>query len=173
MASFGDTLNLAALKAHGRYHPLLPQIVKTIRDRAAEGDEEIEQQHNRGQDVSIGPFGSDGIPPISVGDYLHRFCANCLTEPQALIAAFVLLERLLARTPWRLSSWNVHRLLAAVIVVALKTVSDCPSPNKHYAMVAGLPNSELNLLERTLLTLLDCNLVVSREEIEAIAVRFS
>ncbi|KAL2919848.1 Uroporphyrinogen decarboxylase in heme biosynthesis [Polyrhizophydium stewartii] len=70
------------------------------------------------------------------------------------------------RHPIVINSYNVHRLLIAGCMVAVKFLSDVFYTNSHIAKVGGLPVQELNRLEIEFLLFNDFNLNVNVTELQ-------
>lgn len=61
-----------------------------------------------------------------------------------------------------------HRVFLATLIVAAKYLNDSSPKNKHWARYADILNfsqSEINLMEKQLLYLLDYDLAVTEEEL--------
>lgn len=78
----------------------------------------------------------------------------------------VYVDKVVAKSAGRLvlSPLNVHRLLLASLLVAVKAYSDEFYNNSYFASVGGVSTTEMNALERLLLKTLDFDLVVRQEE---------
>ncbi|KAI4338768.1 hypothetical protein MLD38_023782 [Melastoma candidum] len=87
-------------------------------------------------------------PAISVQQYLERIFkyANC--SPCCLVVAYVYLDRFSRRQPsLPINTFNVHRLLIASVLVAVKFMDDIYYNNAYYAKVGGISTAEMNFLE--------------------------
>ncbi|KAJ3185809.1 hypothetical protein HDU85_001178 [Gaertneriomyces sp. JEL0708] len=138
-------------------------------------------------------FHARTIPSIDVHGYVARILKYAPCGNECFLAVLVYLERLVPdeqrvlmrgytgkrgnegedaveglREPklMRVDSYNVHRLLIAGIVVAVKFLSDVFFTNRHMSKVGGLPVTELNSLELEFLTLHNFNLNVAPEEVQ-------
>jgi len=65
-----------------------------------------------------------------------------------------------------LSSLTCHRFIIASITVCSKGLCDTFCTNSLYARVGGIPISELNVLEREFLSMIDWRLTCTREVLE-------
>jgi hypothetical protein len=114
-------------------------------------------------------FFSAQIPAITVRDYVFRlYRYSCVTE-ESFVVALILLERALVKYRTSCPAFlycpaNIHRYLAAALVVASKSLEDGCYTNKYYASMTGLPLSELNALEVAILKDADWKTHVSKEE---------
>jgi hypothetical protein len=121
-------------------------------------------------------FFSAAIPPISSKDYVLRLHGFAKCSEQSIVVALVLLERALIKyrkvcPAFQYCAVNIHRYLAAALVLANKSLEDRCYTNKFYASVAGLPMAELNALERALINDLDWNIFVAKEDYDELLER--
>jgi hypothetical protein len=85
----------------------------------------------------------------------------CLQKSCLLITLFNI-DQICARLPlFTLSSLTCHRFVITSITVASKGLCDAFCPNNLYARVGGIPVTELNVLEREFLSMIDWRLMVS------------
>eukprot|EP00756_Hemistasia_phaeocysticola_P039393 Hpha_TRINITY_DN16811_c3_g2::TRINITY_DN16811_c3_g2_i3::g.151293::m.151293 len=116
--------------------------------------------------VAMGtPFDSKDPPPITLRAYVARLekYLHCSTE--CYLYSLILIDRLIAhsRNQFKITSFNVHRVLLSALIVAAKMRDDVYYANKYYAQVGGVDIKELNFLESYFLTLLDWDIHVSAE----------
>eukprot|EP00826_Nyctotherus_ovalis_P011569 TRINITY_DN13009_c0_g1_i5.p1 TRINITY_DN13009_c0_g1~~TRINITY_DN13009_c0_g1_i5.p1 ORF type:complete len:132 (+),score=37.88 TRINITY_DN13009_c0_g1_i5:24-398(+) len=88
---------------------------------------------------------------------------------EVLVAALVYVRRLQERTRVRVTRYEIHRLIATVLMVSVKYNCDNYYSNKYYALSAGLSLIEINTLEREMLELLNYELEVTVEKYEEFA----
>ncbi|KAL4073840.1 cyclin-domain-containing protein [Scleroderma yunnanense] len=132
---------LERLMAHNDQIPLLPQ--------------------------SLTRFHSRAIPSISVLDYLRRIIKFTKVETTCLLLTLHYVDQICARTPlFTLSSLTCHRFIIASITVCSKGLCDTFCTNSLYARVGGIPVSELNVLEREFLRMIDWRLTCTREVLQ-------
>ncbi|KAL8690794.1 MAG: hypothetical protein Q9218_003843 [Villophora microphyllina] len=109
-------------------------------------------------------FNSKRLPPIPLIDYLTRLLKYCELSTGACLATglyifrLAVVERLITLTPH-----NIHRLLLAGLRVAGKANDDKNYPHKRWAMVGGIPETELTKLEIAFCYLTDFDLRVTPE----------
>ncbi|KAI3471006.1 hypothetical protein Pfo_027669 [Paulownia fortunei] len=87
-------------------------------------------------------------PRISVHCYMERIFkyANC--SPSCIVVAYIYLDRFVQKQPFLpITSFSVHRLLIASVLVSAKFMDDIFYNNAYYAKVGGISTSEMNLLE--------------------------
>jgi hypothetical protein len=91
-------------------------------------------------------------PRVSIIDYLRRVANYTSLTPPLLLSVVFYMDLLCSLYPeFIVSSFTVHRFLITAATVASKGLSDFHWPNKVYAKVGGVRNTELVLLERDFL----------------------
>eukprot|EP00826_Nyctotherus_ovalis_P057815 TRINITY_DN7915_c0_g2_i7.p1 TRINITY_DN7915_c0_g2~~TRINITY_DN7915_c0_g2_i7.p1 ORF type:complete len:170 (-),score=28.18 TRINITY_DN7915_c0_g2_i7:3-512(-) len=119
-------------------------------------------------------FDAKKVPDISISEFLERFAVYLKTEPSTFAAAYILIDRLIKRTPGsQLTPLNVHRLLVTSITITEKAFNDFYWRNADYAIVGAITNEELNLLESEFLKGIEYDLRVERETYERVLARIS
>eukprot|EP00826_Nyctotherus_ovalis_P052190 TRINITY_DN6590_c0_g2_i2.p2 TRINITY_DN6590_c0_g2~~TRINITY_DN6590_c0_g2_i2.p2 ORF type:complete len:228 (-),score=25.83 TRINITY_DN6590_c0_g2_i2:159-842(-) len=104
------------------------------------------------------------VPKISLPEYLERIKSYSDCSDFCFVLAFIYIDRFLLNNPGSaLSRRNIHRLLFAAIVLAIKYLDDIYFDNQTYAQIGGVPIRELNLMERAMLRALGYELYVSGE----------
>ncbi|KAJ9450117.1 Nuc-1 negative regulatory protein preg [Diplonema papillatum] len=108
----------------------------------------------------------EGNVPAGIGvpAYVARLARRGLCPDDAVLVAVLVYMARVRASGVALSAYNVHRYLLACFVLALKATSDRFYSNAFYASVGGVRLLDLNLLESSLLSLLDWSLFVSRAE---------
>ncbi|KAJ3044588.1 hypothetical protein HDV00_001514 [Rhizophlyctis rosea] len=128
-------------------------------------------------------FHARTIPTIDVQGYLNRILKYAPCGNECFLAVLIYLDRMSRSrqgakmpsspggsnhsAPIIINSYNIHRLLIAGVMVAVKFLSDIFFTNVHISRVGGLPVQELNALEIEFLLLHEFNLNVSVEELQA------
>lgn len=83
-------------------------------------------------------------------------------KKSCLLLTLHYVDQICARMPlFTLSSLTCHRFIIASITVCSKGLCDTFCTNSLYARVGGIPVSELNVLEREFLAMIDWRLTVS------------
>lgn len=114
--------------------------------------------------VPLTVFDSHRLPEMSLDGYVDRLLRYLCRGEETFVLALVYVDRLLNKWPsWRLTSFNVHRVVLACLLLAVKINEDEVRSNHYYARVGGVPLAELNRLEAVLCTALDWRLYVSRD----------
>lgn len=126
------------------------------------------------RDTSVGalPDSSDPLSlfygtntqPFSLEFYIKRVAKHSGASPSALVVALALLRR------WdglALCELNIHRAVTTAVMLAAKWLDDVVYSNGHYASVGGVPSQgEMNALEVVMLTGINWNVAVGKEEFE-------
>lgn len=90
---------------------------------------------------------SSKIPKISISDYLYRICRYTKIEEDTLILALIYIDRFCKKQNVLLTDFNVHRILFASIVIAIKYIEDKFYSNKYYCKIGGMDLDILNEME--------------------------
>ncbi|KAJ8592511.1 cyclin-domain-containing protein [Rhizopogon salebrosus TDB-379] len=116
---------------------------------------------------SLTRFHSRAVPNISVLDYLRRIIKWTKVEKTCLLLTLHYVDQICARMPlFTLSSLTCHRFIIASITVCSKGLCDSFCTNALYARVGGIPVTELNVLEREFLRVIDWRLTCTREVLQ-------
>ena len=86
-------------------------------------------------------------------------------ENSTLILSLIYIDRL-CENNITLTKFNIHRILFAAILIAVKYNEDSFYENSYYAQIAGIKNKELKVIEYTFLELNDFNVYVNKAEFE-------
>lgn len=106
-------------------------------------------------------FLSKKVPPISLLDYLLRLHRYCPMSTAVFLAASVYITRMtLIEKMFRVTPKNMHRLVLAGLLVALKALEDMGYPHQRIAKVGGVSEQELSKLEISFCFLADFDLRV-------------
>lgn len=138
-------------------------------------------------------FHSRSTPSISILDYLKRIIrftnvevggtyfspqlwkkhcwiknthpnSDYLQKKSCLLISLFNIDQICARMPlFTFSSLTCHRFVITSITVSSKGLCDAFCPNNLYAKVGGISVTELNVLEREFLAMIDWRLMVSRK----------
>lgn len=106
-------------------------------------------------------FLSKKIPPISLNDYLLRLHRYCPMSTAVFLATSVYITRMtLIEKLFRVTAKNMHRLVLAGLLVAIKALEDLGFPHTRIAKVGGVSEQELSKLEISFAFLADFDLKV-------------
>lgn len=113
---------------------------------------------------SLTRFHSRAAPTISVLEYLQRIVRFTNVEKSCLLLILLYIDRICAHRPtFMLSSLTCHRFIITSIAASSKGLCDTFCPNKFYARVGGISVSELNMLEREFLAMIEWRLMCTRD----------
>lgn len=117
---------------------------------------------NKGESRSI--FEVKKSSKVGIEDYLDRIISYSEMEDSTLIVGIILVDRIMKEASLKLSHNNIHRILIACLVVALKLNEDIIFTDKEYAMIGGINLKLFIELEKEALQLLDWRVEVTYEE---------
>ena len=83
-------------------------------------------------------------------------------ELSTLIISMIYIDRICKEKIF-LNEYNIHRVMLIAIYIAYKYNEDCIYDNKYLALVSGISNAEMILLEQDFLELIDFKLYVNEE----------
>eukprot|EP01059_Diplonema_ambulator_P037196 TRINITY_DN96_c0_g4_i2.p1 TRINITY_DN96_c0_g4~~TRINITY_DN96_c0_g4_i2.p1 ORF type:complete len:182 (+),score=59.03 TRINITY_DN96_c0_g4_i2:59-547(+) len=101
--------------------------------------------------VSLSLYDGEKAPGIPLDEYLKRLVRYTGCDMDTVIIAIIYIDRICINANIIITENNVHRLLLAGFIVAIKWRQDRVHANSHYATVGGVTLKELNRLERTAL----------------------
>ena len=107
-------------------------------------------------------FSLENKPNISLTSFLSRIIIYSKLEYSTLCLGLIYLNKVIENNLF-LTDFNVHKLLSASILIAIKYNEDKISNNDYYAQIFGLSLNELNQLEYQFLILMDFNLYVEQK----------
>lgn len=115
---------------------------------------------------AIGIFFSSIRLPFAVDSYVLRLVTYMDCSKAAFVCALIYLDRLVRIDPrFRITVYNVHRLILTATVIATKFLDDSVYKNTHYAYVGGISQiAEMNRLEKEMLRLLEYRVSVDAAE---------
>lgn len=111
----------------------------------------------------------------SVYDFILSLCKRSYVNVKTLMTSLVYLARLRNRLPSVAKGMpcTVHRIFLASLILAAKNLNDSSPKNKHWARYTAVPGyenfgfslTEVNLMEKQLLYLLDWDLRVTKDDL--------
>ena len=107
-------------------------------------------------------FSLENKPNISLTSFLSRIIIYSKLEYSTLCLGLIYLNKVIENNLF-LTEFNVHKLLSASILIAIKYNEDKISNNDYYAQIFGLSLYEINQLEYSFLCLIDFNLYVEQK----------
>ena len=109
----------------------------------------------------IKPFISKKIPSVSIKSYLDRLAKYSKIENNTLLLILIYIDKVCDINKIRLNYFNIHKMILASMLVAIKYNEDDYYSNSFYAKVGGVTKSEIDVLEYEFLVLIEFNLYVS------------
>eukprot|EP01064_Diplonema_japonicum_P008701 TRINITY_DN1610_c1_g1_i1.p1 TRINITY_DN1610_c1_g1~~TRINITY_DN1610_c1_g1_i1.p1 ORF type:complete len:163 (+),score=52.73 TRINITY_DN1610_c1_g1_i1:52-540(+) len=106
---------------------------------------------NNAKAQKLSLYDGEKAPGIEVREYMKRLVRYTGCDVDTIIIAIIYIDRICINAGIAITGNNVHRLLLAGFVVAIKWRQDRVHGNGHYATVGGVTRQELNRLERTAL----------------------
>jgi hypothetical protein len=115
------------------------------------------------KNLYIKPFLMRNIPPISIKDYLERLCKYSKIDTSTIILILIYIDRICNIQKFKLTYYNVYKLILASMIIAIKYNEDEYYSNKFYSKLGGVSISEIIFLEYNFLSLIHYNLFVNNE----------
>ena len=115
------------------------------------------------KNLYIKPFLMRNIPPISIKDYLERLCKYSKIDTSTIILILIYIDRICNIQKFKLTYYNVYKLILASMIIAIKYNEDEYYSNKFYSKLGGVSISEIVFLEYNFLSLIHYNLFVNNE----------
>jgi hypothetical protein len=113
-------------------------------------------------------FYSKRPPPITTEEYLLRMHKYCPMSTAVYLATSLYINRMaIAERVIPVTPRNVHRLLLAGLRVAMKALEDLSWPHARFSKVGGVSELELGRLEIAFCFLMDFELRVDAEMLQA------
>ena len=102
-------------------------------------------------------------PNISIYDFLTRLYKYSKVSENILILVLIYIDRLCHNRKICLNYFNIHKLILASFVTAIKFVSDEFYSLEFYSKLGGISQKEIILLEYEFIVLLDFKLFVDEK----------
>ena len=113
--------------------------------------------------TTIKPFLSKTVPSISMHNFLERIVKYTKIETNTLILILIYIDRLCDKQKFRLNYFNIHKIILAAMLVAIKYNEDEFYDNMFYSKVGGVSKKEICKLEYEITTLINFEFFVSEE----------
>lgn len=101
------------------------------------------------------------IPSISIKHFFERIVKYTKLENSTLVLILIYIDRLCDIQKFRLNYYNIHKIIVAAMIVAIKYNEDDYFNSIFYSKVGGVSKKELEKLEYQMLTLINFELYVS------------
>lgn len=111
--------------------------------------------------IKLKPFISKKIPAISIKDYIERLLKHSKVFNEIIIIILIYLDTICAKNKINLDYYNIHKLILAAFIVAIKFHEDDVYSMNFYAKLGGVTIREALNLEYEFLSLLDFKLFIN------------
>ena len=112
------------------------------------------------KNIYLKNFANKNIPTISIKDYLLRLNKHSKVNESTIIIILIYIDRICNMNHFILTYYNIHKLILAAFILAIKYNEDSFYKMNHYSKVGGVSLSELNNLVSEYLLLMKYNLFV-------------
>ena len=92
---------------------------------------------------------------------MDRLAKYSKIENNTLLLILIYIDKVCDINKIRLNYFNIHKMILASMIIAIKYNEDDYFSNSFYAKVGGVSKSEIDVLEYEFLVLIDFNLYVS------------
>lgn len=111
-------------------------------------------------------FHSVSTPSVFISVYFERVAKFGECSAEVLVEAIMNINRILFYQPaFHINNLNIHRLIAASLLVTAKFKDERHYNNAHYAKIGGLEVKEMNYLEAKFLVLMNFDLHIKSEAV--------
>ena len=138
-------------------------IIEKISDLLTDLCDENTHDYKNEKNPYIKPFLSKIIPNISIKDYLWRLCKYSKINLSTIILILIYIDRLCNIYKFKITYFNIHKLILASMIIAIKYNEDEYYSIKFYAKLGGVTKAEMNLLEYHFISLINFNLFITKE----------
>ena len=101
------------------------------------------------------------IPSISIKQFFERIVKYTKLENSTLVLILIYIDRLCDIQKFRLNFYNIHKIIVAAMIIAIKYNEDDYFDSIFYSKVGGVSRKELDKLEYQMLALINFELYVS------------
>lgn len=108
-------------------------------------------------------FHSKNPASIALVGYVERILKYTHIEESTLVIALIYIDRLCEKQNLILTDTNIHRIVYAGIILAIKYNEDDYYSNNYYAKVGGIAVNELNLLELEFVKMIKYSLFIQND----------
>eukprot|EP00756_Hemistasia_phaeocysticola_P019478 Hpha_TRINITY_DN15662_c5_g1::TRINITY_DN15662_c5_g1_i1::g.99193::m.99193 len=157
MAGLQSMHDWSQLRGHPSFHPCIPGIAKIVEGLICKNDKVP-------VDEAKSYFDGVEVAPVSVSDYLFRLCAGGGSSAQVWPMILVYIRRISRTENGRVTSRSVHRILATAYMLAGRYHDEISFRSWVYALLAGVPQVEMNVLCCVFLKEIDWKLHVSLDQ---------
>jgi hypothetical protein len=140
----------------------MASIIEIISDLLVKICEENKPKKHK-RNILLKSFTCKTIPSINIKDYFLRLSKNSKINHSTIIVQLIYIDRICKMNNVILTYYNIHKLILAAFVLAIKYNEDTYYSNIDYSKIGGVSVIELNNLEFQYLILIDFKLFVQTE----------
>jgi len=110
-------------------------------------------------------------PTISINDYIKRIFKSEIIDEEnydAIILHTINLIHYLKTKGIYLNNYSCHRIISTLIMLSSKIIEEYPHSNWVWAMLCGVSLEDMNMMERSIMQILDYNLHIIISQKQAI-----
>ena len=126
--------------------------------KCEEGKSNMESKTNL-----LNSFISRKIPKISIKDFIDRLLKYSKTFHEIAVIIFIYIDKICNKHKINLNYYNIHKLIFAAFIVAIKFHEDENYSMSYYAKLGGITNKEAIKLEYEFISLIDFKLFVEQK----------
>ena len=126
--------------------------------KCEEGKSNMESEKNL-----LNSFISRKIPKISIKDFIDRLLKYSKTFHEIAVIIFIYIDKICNKHKINLNYYNIHKLIFAAFIVAIKFHEDENYSMSYYAKLGGITNKEAIKLEYEFISLIDFKLFVEQK----------
>lgn len=113
--------------------------------------------------ISIKFFTNKNIPSITIKDYLIRLTNYSKINESTIILVLIYIDRITKLNHFSLTYNNIHKLILAAFILAIKYNEDIYYSMSIYSKIGGVTISELNRLEFEYIKLIQFDLFIEQK----------
>lgn len=122
--------------------------------------------HNKPHSKLFKYFFLETIPELSLHKYLLRIASYTHIEESTLVIMLIYIDKLCSRYKLQLTYYNIYKIIAGAVLLAIKYNEDNYLLLDYYAKVCGLQLKQIKQIEYVMLCLFDYNLYINEELFE-------
>ena len=126
--------------------------------KCEEGKSNMESETNL-----LNSFTSRKKPKISIKDFIDRLLKYSKTFHEIAVIIFIYIDKICNKHKINLNYYNIHKLILAAFIVAIKFHEDENYSMSYYAKLGGISTKEAIKLEYEFISLIDFKLFVEQK----------